>query len=126
MKTFSQLIREAKQVNKAPTRVTEQELLALIGKMRVDAIKKHPWYKIHCLPYPKYAYKHSTDQWGEHEVEVYPYDPDVQKTDDGKIRPTKFVRFEFHKYKVTNAHVFTRPNEKSDNWIWQKSYAPDE
>jgi hypothetical protein len=128
MKSLSTLLHEA-AASKPLTRVTLSELSAILGKARLQAMQKHLWYRRHCPPDMKVAYKHGTDRLGYHEVEVYPYDSDKDRMEDGKIRPTKMIRFEFANapsYRVTNAHLFTRPTLHNDNWIYKESYIKDE
>lgn len=106
-------------------RLDAKELQLKIGKARINAMVKHPWFKDQIAHFTDRAYLHRINHLGDHEVEVYPYFASLHTTDAGKIRPDKFLRFQFYKTKVTNVHLFRREATPDAVWHWVKSELED-
>ena len=108
-----EIITEAEAVVTAH-RVTDQELVKLLGKGKTNAMLRHPWFQRYSS-YQK-AYRYARDQWGFVTVDMFPFMPGVNRTADGAIRPTIYVSFIFSYTgpKVVQAHQFTRPKEPDE------------
>jgi hypothetical protein len=76
-----------------PHRVTDKELVELLGKGKTNAMLRHPWFQRYSS-YEK-AYRYARDRWGFVTVDMFPYMTSVNKTADGSIRPTIYVSFIF-------------------------------
>jgi hypothetical protein len=92
-----------------PKRVTDKELVALLGKGKTNAMLRHPWFQRYSN-YQK-AYRYAKDKWGFVTVDMFPFFVEHNRTPDGGIRPTIYVSFIFSYSgtKVVQAHQFTRP-----------------
>jgi GNAT superfamily N-acetyltransferase len=97
-----------------PHRVTDKELVQLLGKGKTNAMLRHPWFQRYSS-YEK-AYRYARDRWGFVTVDMFPYMPSVNKTADGSIRPTIYVSFIFSYTgpKVVQAHQFRRDQEPDE------------
>jgi len=97
-----------------PHRVTDKELVQLLGKGKTNAMLRHPWFQRYSS-YEK-AYRYARDRWGFVTVDMFPYMPSVNKTADGSIRPTIYVSFVFSYTgpKVVQAHQFRRDQEPDE------------
>ena len=97
-----------------PHRVTDKELVRLLGKGKTNAMLRHPWFQRY-NSYEK-AYRYARDRWGFVTVDMFPYMPSVNKTADGSIRPTIYVSFIFSYTgpKVVQAHQFRRDQEPDE------------
>jgi len=97
-----------------PHRVTDKELVQLLGKGKTNAMLRHPWFQRYSS-YEK-AYRYARDRWGFVTVDMFPYMTSVNKTADGSIRPTIYVSFIFSYTgpKVVQAHQFRRDQEPDE------------
>ena len=97
-----------------PHRVTDKELVQLLGKGKTNAMLRHPWFQRYSS-YEK-AYRYARDRWGFVTVDMFPYMTSVNKTADGSIRPTIYVSFVFSYTgpKVVQAHQFRRDQEPDE------------
>jgi hypothetical protein len=103
-----------------PKRVTDQELVKMLGKGKTNAMCRHPWFQRYSN-YQK-AYRYARDKWGFVTVDMFPYFPDIHKTESGAIRPETYVSFIFSYTgpKVVQAHSFTRPKVPDEFEIHNK------
>jgi len=94
-------------------RVTDQELVKLLGKGKSNAMMKHPWFTRYSSWH--HAYRYARDEWGFVTVDMFPYMPTI-KTADGKIRPLTWVtfKFSFKGTKIVEAQFHIRDKEPSD------------
>ena len=100
--------------------ISAKELQDKIGSTRLKAMVNHPFYKQYVRDYTAIRspiYTHSKNNLGH----------TVQSTADGRT----MVRFDFHNYKVSNAHLFrwdgeTKTLSGHKMWIHKKSYIDDE
>jgi hypothetical protein len=110
--------------------VSGQELVKRIGQTRLKAMQGHKYWKNYIHGHTDHAFKHRTVWGGDHEVEVYGIHRDHDKVEqDGKVgyKPKTFVRFQFYKHRVTNAHLFRRRSEdQGGDWGWAHSHKKDE
>jgi FMN phosphatase YigB (HAD superfamily) len=97
-----------------PHRVTDKELVQLLGKGKTDSMLRHPWFQKYSS-YEK-AYRYARDRWGFVTVDMFPYMTSVNKTANGSIRPTIWVSFVFSSTgrKVVQAHQFRRGQEPDE------------
>ena len=97
-----------------PHRVTDKELVQLLGKGKTNAMLRHPWFQRYSS-YEK-AYRYARDRWGFVTVDMFPYMTSVNKTANGSIRPTIYVSFIFSYTgpKVVQAHQFRRDQEPDE------------
>lgn len=97
-----------------PHRVTDKELVELLGKGKTNAMLRHPWFQRYSS-YEK-AYRYARDRWGFVTVDMFPYMTSVNKTADGSIRPTIYVSFIFSYTgpKVVQAHQFRRDQDPDE------------
>jgi hypothetical protein len=76
-----------------PKRVTDKELVQLLGKGKTNAMLRHPWFQRYSN-YQK-AYRYAKDKWGFVTVDMFPFFVEHNRTPDGGIRPTIYVSFIF-------------------------------
>jgi hypothetical protein len=80
----------------------------------MKAMYKHPWMQKYAHPgVYDHAFKHSVSRLGDHEVEVYPH-TSSDRDATGVTRPKRFIRFQFYKNKVVDAHLFSRKEGDKD------------
>jgi hypothetical protein len=95
-------------------RVTDKELVQLLGKGKTNSMLRHPWFQ----QYSNYekAYRYARDRWGYVTVDVFPYYVEIHKTAGGSIRPTIYLQFIFSSTspKVVQAHTFRRDREPDE------------
>ena len=104
----------------ANTNIGAVDLVKKIGMTRMRSMSKHPFYQHYIRDYTglkPVAYVHSKGNLGHK----------VMASADGRT----MVRFDFHNYKVTNAHLFrwdgqSRSASGSKMWEHKKSYIEDE
>ncbi len=112
---INEITEAAPAVEKPLTQCTDQDLQKLLGKGKLSAMVKHPWFQ----EYRNYshAYKHGVSAAGFTKVAVYSYFPGVNVTADGKIRPLIMVEFTFSYSgtKVVQAYKYYRDKEPNDN-----------
>ena len=114
MKTFKDYLSESAD------NIKGEELLNKIGKTRMRAMTKHPFWDHYIRPYAYMrnpVYMHSKGSLG-HQVHA--------AADNHTM-----VRFDFYNYKVTNAHLFkwdgtSRSPSGRKMWEWKKSHIEDE
>ena len=112
MKITEFLVEEEQSIT--PRRVTDQELVKLLGKGKTTAMLKHPWFQRYSN-WQK-AYRYAKDKWGFVTVDLFPYFTNINKTADGRIRPTNYISFIFSygSPKIVQAHHFTREQEPDE------------
>jgi hypothetical protein len=109
MRSFKEYLVEANNIK-------GKDVLDKIGMTRMKAMTKHPFYRQYVRDYAYLrdpVYTHSKGNLGH----------TVQAAADNHV----MVRFDFHNYKVSNAHMFrwdgqTRTPSGSKMWIHKKSY----
>jgi len=98
-----------------------EKIVDEIGMTRMRAMSKHPFYQQYIRDYSHplrpAIFTHSKNNLGHK----------VQSTADGRT----MVRFDFHNYKVSNAHLFrwdgvSRTPSGYKMWIHKKSYREDD
>ncbi len=89
----------------AMRQVSNQELVNLLGKGKLNALMRHPWFQ-EISNYEK-AYKYGVTSWGGIEVEVYAFFRQQHTTPEGKIRPELMMRFTFM-YNGTKVHQVSK------------------
>lgn len=115
---FKEYLQE--QAVKGTKGISAKELEEKIGSTRMKAMSKHPFYQQYIRDYTALRpaiYTHSKGNLGH----------TVQSTADGRT----MVRFDFHNYKVSNAHLFrwdgeTRTPSGHKMWVHKKSHKEDE
>lgn len=118
---------------KPMSQCTDQDLQKLLGKGRLNALVKHPWFQ----EYRNYehAYKHGVSRAGFAKVQVYSYFQRINVTAEGKVRPLIMVEFTFSYSgrSVIQAEKYYREKEPDDNekrmgpsagWKHFKTWAP--
>lgn len=122
-------------VEKPLTQCSDQDLQKLLGKGKLGAMVRHPWFQ----EYRNYqhAYKHGVTRAGFHHVQVFSYFKEIHTTPEGKIRPLIMVDFMFFYSgtKVVQAYKYYREKEPDDNekrmgpsagWKHFKTWAEEE
>ena len=117
------------------TQCSAQDLQKLLGKGKMNAMIRHPWFQ----EYRNYehAYKHGVTRAGFAKVEVYPFFREVHTTADGRIRPLIMLQFTFSYggTKVIQVEKYFRDKEPDENekrlgptagWKHMKSWAEEE
>lgn len=130
---ITEIITEAAE--KQLTQVSDQDLQKLLGKGKLNALVRHPWFQ----EYRNYthAYKHGVSSSGFTIVEVYSYFPNMNVTAEGRIRPLIMVSFTFSYSgrKVIQAYKYHRAKEPDENekrmgpqagWRHFKTWAKEE
>ena len=125
----------APQTEKEMTQCSAQDLQKLLGKGKMNAMIRHPWFQ----EYRNYehAYKHGVTRVGFAKVEVYPFFREVHTTADGRIRPLIMLQFTFSYggTKVIQVEKYFRDKEPDENekrlgpaagWKHMKSWATEE
>ena len=125
----------APQTEKEMTQCSAQDLQKLLGKGKMNALIRHPWFQ----EYRNYehAYKHGVTRVGFAKVEVYPFFREVHTTADGRIRPLIMLQFTFSYggTKVIQVEKYFRDKEPDENekrlgpaagWKHMKSWAKEE
>ena len=125
----------APQTEKEMTQCSAQDLQKLLGKGKMNAMIRHPWFQ----EYRNYehAYKHGVTRVGFAKVEVYPFFREVHTTADGRIRPLIMLQFTFSYggTKVIQVEKYFRDKEPDENekrlgpaagWKHMKSWAKEE
>jgi len=119
MKKFKEYLEE--QEVKGTKGISAKDLQDKIGMTRMRAMSKHPFYQQYIRDYSHplrpAIFTHSKNNLGHK----------VQSTADGRT----MVRFDFHNYKVSNAHLFrwdgvSRTPSGYKMWIHKKSYREDD
>jgi len=107
--------------NQEMRQVSNQELMQLLGKGRVNAMARHPWFQRYSN-YEK-AYKYGVTSYGAIHVEMYAFMRSQHTTPEGKIRPLNMVTFTFwhNGRKVIQANEYYRDKEPSD---MEQRYGP--
>ena len=114
MKSFKEYLTEAN------SNIKGKELLDKIGMTRMRSMSKHPFYQSYVRDYAALrepVYTHAKTNLG-HKVQA-------------ASENTTMVSFDFHNYKVTNAHLYkwdgqSRHDNGQKKWEWKKSYREDE
>lgn len=122
-------------VEKPMTQCSAQDLQKLLGKGKLGAMVRHPWFQ----EYRNYehAYKHGVSRAGFTKVQVYSYFPQMHTTPEGKIRPLIMLEFTFSYggTKVIQVEKYYRDKEPDENekrmgpsagWKHMKSWAKEE
>lgn len=122
-------------VEKPMTQCSAQDLQKLLGKGKLGAMVRHPWFQ----EYRNYehAYKHGVSRAGFTKVQVYSYFPQMHTTPEGKIRPLIMLEFIFSYggTKVIQVEKYYRDKEPDENekrmgpsagWKHMKSWAKEE
>jgi hypothetical protein len=117
-----QVIEAARPTAEKPmTQCTDRDLTGLLGKGKLNAMARHPWFQ----QYRNYerAYKHGVSKAGFTEVEVYFYFSGIHKTETGKIRPELMLKFTFSYSGTKVIQVSKYHRDKAPNDMEQK-YGP--
>ncbi|CAB4852721.1 unannotated protein [freshwater metagenome] len=97
------------------TQCSAPDLQKLLGKGKMNAMIRHPWFQ----EYRNYehAYKHGISRSGFTQVEVYPFFREVHTNANGKIRPTAMLQFTFSYggFKVVQVEKYYRDKEPDEN-----------
>jgi len=126
----------APAVEKPMTQCTPQDLQKLLGKGKLNALVKHPWFQQ--FRNYEHAFKHGVDRAGFTKVEVYCFFRSQNTTAEGKIRPLIMLEFTFSYngtkvIQVEKYHRDKEPNEyekrigrPSAGWRHIDTWAKDE
>lgn len=115
MITFKEYLTEASPAEKEITQVAEKDLVKILGKGKVNALAKHPWFK----EYSNWekAFRHGVSRAGFHIIEVLPYFGHTHTTAEGKIRPTTMLVFTFSYggTKVIQVYKYIRDKDPTED-----------
>ena len=116
MITFKQYLNE----NTSP--MTGKQLEGAIGKRALRSMLSHPYWKDRMAHYSDHIFTHTKTPAGDHEVDSYPYEKHMVK--NGRLHSPHFVRFQFNKHKVDNAHLFVQraKGEEGPRYTYVKSH----
>jgi hypothetical protein len=94
---------------------TAQDLQKLLGKGKLSALVKNPWFQE--FRNYEHAFKYGVNGSGFTQVEVYPFFRQTHTTAEGKIRPLIMLQFTFSYSgrKVIQVEKYYREKEPDEN-----------